>query len=156
MPEEVLKHYGHESRPEGKLGESVLYSDRDPEAVKRNQILERQNEDLKDTVQYLKELVRLQGKVTDGTVYSRNSVEWAGKQMMKEAKAKGDIRELTEILEKTYRAMGEGSEDMAQLIDQAAGWLADHRKTEKPRLDSYAEGILKEMKGRSPGGKGHR
>lgn len=156
LPEEVLKHYGHESRPEGKLGESVLYSDRDPEAVKRNQILERQNEDLKDTVQYLKELVRLQGKVTDGTVYSRNSVEWAGKQMMKEANAKGDIRELTEILEKTYRAMGEGSEDMTQLIDQAAGWLADHRKTEKPRLDSYAEGILKEMKGRSPGGKGHR
>ena len=131
-------------------------SDRDPEAVKRNQILERQNEDLKDTVQYLKELVRLQGKVTDGTVYSRNSVEWAGKQMMKEANAKGDIRELTEILEKTYRAMGEGSEDMTQLIDQAAGWLADHRKTEKPRLDSYAEGILKEMKGRSPGGKGRR
>lgn len=124
-------------------------SDRDPEAVKRNQILERQNEDLKDTVQYLKELVRLQGKVTDGTVYSRNSVEWAGKQMMKEANAKGDIRELTGILEKTYRAMGEGSEDMTQLIDQAAGWLADHRKTEKPRLDSYAEGILKEMKGRS-------
>ena len=156
LPEEVLKHYGHESRPEGKLGESVLYSDRDPEAVKRNQILERQNEDLKDTVQYLKELVRLQGKVTDGTVYSRNSVEWAGKQMMKEANAKGDIRELTGILEKTYRAMGEGSEDMTQLIDQAAGWLADHRKTEKPRLDSYAEGILKEMKGRSPGGKGHR
>lgn len=156
LPEEVLKHYGHESRPEGKLGESVLYSDRDPEAVKRNQILERQNEDLKDTVQYLKELVRLQGKVTDGTVYSRNSVEWAGKQMMKEANAKGDIRELTEILEKTYRAMGEGSEDMTRLIDQAAGWLADHRKTEKPRLDSYAEGILKEMKGRSPGGKWHR
>ena len=149
LPEEVLKHYGHESRPEGKLGESVLYSDRDPEAVKRNQILERQNEDLKDTVQYLKELVRLQGKVTDGTVYSRNSVEWAGKRMMKEANAKGDIRELTEILEKTYRAMGEGSEDMTRLIDQAAGWLADHRKTEKPRLDSYAEGILKEMKGRS-------
>jgi DNA-binding helix-turn-helix protein len=154
LPEEVLKHYGHESRPEGKLGESVLYSDRDPEAVKRNQILERQNEDLKDTVQYLKELVRLQGKVTDGTVYSRNSVEWAGKQMMKEANAKGDIRELTEILEKTYRAMGEGSENMTQLIDQAAGWLADHRKTEKPRLDSYAEGILKEMKGRAQEGKG--
>lgn len=156
LPEEVLKHYGHESRPEGKLGESVLYSDRDPEAVKRNQILERQNEDLKDTVQYLKELVRLQGKVTDGTVYSRNSVEWAGKQMMKEANAKGDIQELTEILEKTYRAMGEGSEDMTQLIDQAAGWLADHRKAETPKLDSYAEGILKEMKGRSPGGKGYR
>jgi len=127
----------------------IRFSDRDPEAVKRSQILEKQNEDLKDTMQYLKELVRLQGKVTDGTVYSRNSVEWAGKQMMKEAGAKGDIRELTGILEKTYRAMGEGSEDMTQLIDEAAGWLADHRKAEKPKLDSYAEGILQEMKGRS-------
>ena len=29
LPEDVLKHYGHDARPEGKLGESALYSDRD-------------------------------------------------------------------------------------------------------------------------------
>lgn len=28
LPEDVLKHYGYESRPDGKLGESVLYSSR--------------------------------------------------------------------------------------------------------------------------------
>lgn len=28
LPEDVLKHYGHNSRPDGKLGESVLYSSR--------------------------------------------------------------------------------------------------------------------------------
>ena len=29
LPESVLRHFGHDARPEGKLGESVLYSDRD-------------------------------------------------------------------------------------------------------------------------------
>ncbi len=45
----------------------------------------------------------------------------AGIAISEGANAKGDIRELTGILEKTYRAMGEGSEDMTRLIDQAAG-----------------------------------
>ena len=29
LPESVLRHYGYDARPEGKLGESALYSDRD-------------------------------------------------------------------------------------------------------------------------------
>ena len=29
LPESVLRHYGHEARPEGKIGDSALYSDRD-------------------------------------------------------------------------------------------------------------------------------
>jgi hypothetical protein len=29
LPEDVLKHYGYDARPEGDLGENVLYSDRD-------------------------------------------------------------------------------------------------------------------------------
>lgn len=29
LPESVLKHYGYDSRPEGKIGESALYQDRD-------------------------------------------------------------------------------------------------------------------------------
>ena len=29
LPEDVLKHFGHDARPDGKLGESALYSDRD-------------------------------------------------------------------------------------------------------------------------------
>ena len=46
-----------------------MHSDRDPDAVKVNQILQKQNAELRETVGYLKELVKLQGKVTDGTVY---------------------------------------------------------------------------------------
>ncbi len=39
LPESVLRHFGYESRPDGKIGESALYSDRDPEAVSNREIL---------------------------------------------------------------------------------------------------------------------
>ena len=39
LPEDVLKHFGHDSRPEGKLGESALYSDRDTESVSNRSLL---------------------------------------------------------------------------------------------------------------------
>lgn len=126
----------------------IRYSDRDPDAGKMNRILQKQNAELKDTVQYLRELVRLQGKVTDGTVYTWGSVEAAARRLMNDAGAKGDVVELRKILEKVYKAMGEGSDEMTGLIDEAAQWLVDHKREAKPKLDSYAEGILKEIKGR--------
>ena len=39
LPEDVLKYYGHDARPEGKLGESALYSDRDTESVSNRSLL---------------------------------------------------------------------------------------------------------------------
>lgn len=39
LPEEVLKHYGHDARPEGDFGENVLYSDRDTESVSNRSLL---------------------------------------------------------------------------------------------------------------------
>lgn len=126
----------------------IRYSDRDPDAGKMNRILQKQNAELKDTVEYLKELVRLQGKVTDGTVYTWGSVEAAARRLMNGAGAKGDVVELRKILERTYKAMGEGSDSMTGLIDEAAQWLVDHKPESKPKLDSYAQGILSEIKGR--------
>ena len=125
-----------------------LYSDRDPDAGKMNRILQKQNAELRDTVEYLRELVRLQGKVTDGTVYTWGSVEAAARRLMNGAGAKGDVVELRKILERTYKAMGEGSDSMTGLIDEAAQWLVDHKQEAKPKLDSYAQGILAEIKGR--------
>lgn len=128
--------------------EDAKFSDRDPDVGKMNQILQKQNAELKDTVEYLRELVKLQGKVTDGTVYTWGSVEAAARRLMNGAGAKGDVVELRKILEKTYKAMGEGSENMTGLIDEAAQWLVDHKPEAKPKLDSYAQGILSEIKGR--------
>ena len=138
----------YDSLPHKELAVKRKLSDRDPDAGKMNRILQKQNAELKDTVEYLKELVKLQGKVTDGTVYTWGSVEAAARRLMNGAGAKGDVVELRKILERTYKAMGEGSDSMTGLIDQAAQWLVDHKRSSKPKLDSYAQGILSEIKGR--------
>ena len=39
LPEDVLRHYGHEARPAGRLGESALFSARDPEGSVSNRSL---------------------------------------------------------------------------------------------------------------------
>lgn len=46
LPEDVLKHYGYDSRPEGKLGESALFSRRDSEG---NELSQKQQEFFKDS-----------------------------------------------------------------------------------------------------------
>ena len=35
LPESVFTHYGHKERPNGELGKSALYQDRDPDEVVR-------------------------------------------------------------------------------------------------------------------------
>ena len=144
---DVYSHFGI-TRTTNEFSKYLLKSDRDPDAGKMNRILQNQNAELRDTVDYLKELVKLQGKVTDGTVYTWGSVEAAARRLMNGAGAKGDVVELRKILEKTYKAMGEGSDSMTGLIDEAAQWLVDHKPEAKPKLDSYAQGILAEIKGR--------
>ena len=39
LPESVLRHFGYKERPEGKIGESALFSDRDSESVSNRALL---------------------------------------------------------------------------------------------------------------------
>ena len=39
LPEDVLKHYGHDARPDGKLGNDALYQDRDTDSVSNRSLL---------------------------------------------------------------------------------------------------------------------
>lgn len=52
LPEDVLKHYGYDSRPEGKIGESALYS-KDIETDDTKSLI-KQNKKLQKTVEYYK------------------------------------------------------------------------------------------------------
>lgn len=65
LPEDVLKHYGHDARPEGKLGKDALYSDRDPDSVSNRSLLANafegvaQNDFEKQKIQEYKEQIEL-------------------------------------------------------------------------------------------------
>ena len=39
LPESVLKHYGYDARPDGKIGESALFQDRDPDQISNRALL---------------------------------------------------------------------------------------------------------------------
>ena len=39
LPESVLKHYGYDARPDGKIGESALFQDRDPDQISNRSLL---------------------------------------------------------------------------------------------------------------------
>ena len=39
LPESVLRHYGYDARPEGKIGESAMYSDRSTAPVSNRSLL---------------------------------------------------------------------------------------------------------------------
>lgn len=58
LPEDVLKHFGHDRRPDGELGESALYSRENPTAAE----LQRENALLKERLGYGK------GQVKKGVV----------------------------------------------------------------------------------------
>ena len=64
----TICHFGI-TRTANEFSKYLLKSGHDPDAGKVNQILQKQNAELLGTVGSLKELVKLQGKVTDGTVY---------------------------------------------------------------------------------------
>ena len=85
LPESVLRHFGHTSRPEGVIGESALYSeetDENTKAVRNERTLRKQ-------VERLKALVKLQGNITHGSIFTDASV---GKQAT-EFRAKYNIKQ---------------------------------------------------------------
>ncbi len=111
LPEDVLKHYGYKSRPEGKVGESAIYSDRDPEAIERmekiNEFLKEENEQLKEDVFRLEELVKIQQQVTN---FTKTSVDAAANYLMNISHAKGSKNEFAKILNEFYSFIAKGEE----------------------------------------------
>ena len=106
LPESVLKHYNYTERPKGDLGQNILYSERDTDTAaqyeKVNRQLTKENEKLTEDVENLKELLGLQGKETHGKVMKKSSLEAIAKKIMLDSKAKGDVKEFTNILGDVY------------------------------------------------------
>ena len=125
------------------------FSDRDPELAaqreKVNKVLESENAKLKEDNQYLKELVKLQRKVTHGTKFTKSSVQIVASRLMKYASAKGNRAELVNLLNEFYEYIAAGNdltwESVAEKAQPAIDWLKNNvSRTEK--LDAYSREVL--------------
>ena len=134
LPKPVYEHFGHTERPKGKLGESALYSERDPELAehreKVNKVLARENAKLKEDNQYLKELVKLQRKQTHGAKFTKSSVQVVASKLMKSINASGNKSELVNLLNNFYEHIAESKhlawEEIAEKAQPAVNWLKEH------------------------------
>ena len=131
-------------------GADIRFSERDPEVEKVNEVLRKENAELKYDIAHLKELLKLQRQVTGGTKFTRSSVEAAAGQLMKYANARGDKRELAGLLNHVYEYIAGGKEltwdGVKESAQPAVAWLQTHAVTRKER-DSYAQDVLKEIRG---------
>ncbi len=147
LPEDVLRHYGHTERPAGRLGESALYSMRDPQQAAEweevREILTEENRKLREDNENLQQLVELQQKVAHGTKITKSSVEVAAKALKKEANATGNTAQLSALLTEFYGHISDGidlsSENAAQAVRPVVDWLISNSKAESAVLSPELE-----------------
>ena len=125
------------------------YSDRDPLQEKAIQALRKENDKLREDVSNLKEMVKLQKKVTGGKMMKPSSVEAAARVLKKSADATGDTKELAKLLGDFYSYIANGEELTWEVVKEAAkpaaDWLWNNRKH---TIDEYSAEILKELRTR--------
>ena len=114
--------------------------------------LEKQNGKLRDDVERLRELLKLQGKTTGGKLFKPESIKTAANFIMRETGRSLDAdgkSEFTDILTKAYTALSDENvtyDDIIRECTNVAQWLDENGETQDA-LDEYAGGILSEMKG---------
>ena len=126
------------------------YSIRDPEYRQVQDALEQENEKLRKDVENLKELVKLQRTVTNGTKFTKTSVDAAAGLLMEKAGVTRGKRELVPILEKFYAFIaGNDGYDwpgVAAEAQEVVDWLLEHRKKDTGP-DDYSREILNTVRG---------
>lgn len=128
----------------------IRYSDRDPLQQKAADALKHENEKLKADVSRLKELVKLQGKITGGTMFTDSSVEASARKLIKDADAKGDAKELAGLLKDFYGYIVKGEELTWEGVQEATQPIVDYLlKNRKKYRSDYVQDILKDLRSRS-------
>ena len=132
--ETVIFHSAQAKRTDNRnptANPDTRYSQRDvgrQEAV--TQALEKENAKLREDVAELRELVSLQRQVTNGTKFTKTSVEAAAISLKQSANAKGDTKGFAKLLNGLYEYIAstkeltwEGVKEQAQ---GAVDWLWEH------------------------------
>ena len=127
---------------------TLRYSERDANYQKAMEKLEEQNEKLRADVEHLKEMVKLQGTLTHGTMFTPTSVEAAARVLKKSADADCNTKELAALLNDLYQYIAKGEELTWEGVKEHAQPAVDMLMESKiQRLDPYAEEVLAAMKG---------
>ena len=127
----------------------IRYSNRNQD---QQSSLEKQNEKLREDVERLRELLKLQGKTTGGKLFKPESIKTAANFIMRETGRSLDAdgkAEFAGILTNAYTALSDENvtyDDIIRECTNAAQWLDENGETQDA-LDEYAGGILSEMKG---------
>lgn len=93
--------------------EDVKFSEKLPAASYENVIksLEKDNAVLREDINDLKELVKVQGKVTHGEVFTKTSVEAVAKKLARDFGMKGEKTELVKMLNEYYSSIASSASD---------------------------------------------
>ena len=125
------------------------FSQRDPLQEKAVKALEKENAQLKEDVSRLRDLVKLQKKLTGGKMVKPSSVESAARVLKKTADAAGDTKELAKLLGEFYTYIVNGEEltweGVQEAAQGAADWLWNNRRQ---TTDEYSAEILKDLRTR--------
>ena len=108
LPEDIYKHYGHTTRPDGEFSESVLYSDRQEDIYdimgERDAAIKRAEQFAEDVAR-LKEKLKLERTITKGRLYDEQSLGGVANFLKKKFGSKVDKFELMKSLKDLYSFM---------------------------------------------------
>lgn len=127
----------------------IRYSSRNKAAKDVNAAIQKENTQLKDDVQQLKELLKLQRTVTGGTKFTKSSVESMAGILMQNNNAKGDRKELARMLNDLYEFIATSKElsweSVAEKAQPAVDWIRQHTVVKK-ELSQYAQDVLRDVR----------
>lgn len=108
----------------------LRFSLRDPGQQKAAAQLQKENQKLREDIAKLKDLLKLQRTVTNGTKFTKTSIEAAAAKLIKDTGAKGTKAELAKLLETFYETIVQQKDPTLETVQEAAApaaeWLAQH------------------------------
>ena len=145
-----IKYFFENGKVRQQSSIAQFLSERDAGAERVAETLRKENGKLKEDVKYLKELLKLQRSVTNGTKFTRSSVEAAAGMLMKSVNARGDKAQLTELLNGFYEYIAAGEdltwENVMEKAEPISDWLM-RNQVEKHELDGFAQDVLRDIRG---------
>ena len=129
------------------------FSERNPVAAEAyaeiNKQLEREKAEMSEDLSRAKELVRLQNKLTHGTVFTDSSMDVAARTLMNYVNAKGEKSEFKGLLKDFYGYIAKGEdlswESVKEKAEPVINWLRDH-EYHKAQRSEFANSVLKDLR----------